>query len=194
MKMLVRAGFCVLVLASAGGAGGALVPTPIGAGARFHPTALSVAAANGEPIGALPCRRSGRRRVGVHLELFARGRVVVVPAGVGIARPVRRRGPYVLSGRCSYPLRTREPTGVIEVVAGKDALLGDFFAVWGQTLGRHRLAGFQGAAGEVVRAYVDGRRVQGAPASIRLVRHREIVLELGAYVPPHTSYRFRSGL
>ena len=51
-------------------------------------------------------------RFRVHLELFARGLVLLVPAGIGVAPPVERDGAYVLGGRCLYPLRTREPTGV----------------------------------------------------------------------------------
>ena len=54
----------------------------------------------------------------MHVELFANRRVVIVPAGIGIVPPLRRDGAYVLGGRCSYPLRTREPTGVVEVAGG----------------------------------------------------------------------------
>ena len=90
--------------------------------------------------------------------------------------------------------RTREPTGVIELVPGVPATLGEFFAVWGQPLGRRRLVGFRTVGVERVRAWVDGHVWRGDPRSIPLLRHTEIVLELGRFVPPHASYRFEKGL
>ena len=156
------------------------VPTPIGVGAAFHPPALSREVAVGAPVGGFRCGADGTR-FGVHLELFAAGRVVVVPAGIGVAPPWRRDGAYVRAGRCSYPARTREPTGVIEV-ARSGVTLGDFFAVWGQRLRRYP------------RAYVSGRRWTGPAAAIPLRRHTEIVLQTGPYIPPHASFLFRKGL
>src|SRR4051812_49883886 len=100
------------------------------------------------------CHRNERRRFGVHIELFAARRVMLVAPGVGVAPPRVRDGAYVRGGRCSYPLRTREPTGVVEVEAtGRPKTLGDMFAVWGQPLSRRRMAGFRGQA----RALVGGR-------------------------------------
>jgi hypothetical protein len=60
------------------------------------------------------------------------------------------------------------------------------FALWGQPLGPRRAAGFRGR----VRAYVNGRRVDGPAAAIPLGRHDQIVLQVGPYVPPHASYAF----
>jgi hypothetical protein len=181
-------------LLGASAAAGALVPTPIGAGRLFHPGPTTPAVAAGKPVRSMTCAANEVPRMGVHLELFARGRVVIVPAGIGIAPPLARRSAYVVSGRCSYPLRTREPTGVIEVARSGRHTLGEFFAVWGRALSPSRLAGFRTAAERPVRAYVDGRPYDGTPSAIVLRRHAEIVLELGAYVPPHSSYRFRKGL
>jgi hypothetical protein len=175
-------------------AAGTLVPTPIGVGPLFHPGATSASVARALPVGSLTCTRNDDLRFGVHLELFARGRVVIVPAGIGIAPPLRRRDAYVVSGSCSYPVRSREPTGVIEVARSSHVRLGELFAVWGQPLAARRLVGFRARRGQSVRAYVDGRRFHGGVRSIRLRRHAEIVLELGRYIPPHTSYRFRKGL
>ena len=174
------------------------VPTPIGVGPAFHPAALSRAVEAGAPVSGLRCGGDGRR-FGVHLELFAADRVVIVPAGIGVAPPWRRDGNYVRSGRCSYPARTREPTGVVEVGAA-GLRLGDVFRVWGQPLSRTRLAGFRGR----VQAFVDGRRDAddprlgrrwaGALAAVPLRRHAEIVLEVGPFVRPHSTFLFRKGL
>jgi hypothetical protein len=145
-------------------------------------------------VPGLSCTRDAVVRFGVHLELFARGLVVLVPPGVGIAPPRRRRGAYVTGGRCSYPVRTTEPTGVIEVARGAALTLGQFFGVWGQPLSPTRLAGFRSGRGGRVLAFVGGRQWHGDPRSIPLRRHAEIVLEIGGFVPPHAAYRFPKGL
>jgi hypothetical protein len=173
-------------------AGGPLPPQApsIGAGKRFRPPSLGARAARAQRIGSLRCARAERPRFGVHLELFAARRVVLVAPGIGVAPPRRRTGAYVSGGHCSYPVRTREPTGVIEVDARARATLGDLFDVWEQPLSRTRMAGFEGH----VRAYVAGRRYRAHPRSIPLRRHAQIVLEVGGYVPPHGTYNFPPGL
>ena len=168
------------------------IPTPIGVGVRYHPGPTSRAVAAARPVAGLRCSTGDANRFGVHLELFANDRVVIVPAGIGIAPPLRRSEAYVLGGRCSYPARTREPTGVVEVETGSRLTLGHLFAIWGQPLSPTRLAGFR-TSGRV-RAYVGGRRWRGRLGHIPLRRHAEIVLELGLFVPPHVTYRFRKGL
>jgi hypothetical protein len=192
-RLLVLA-VCAALLPGAGTAGAGLVPTPIGATPAFHPSATSSRVDRGLRIGSLRCERPSGPRVGVHLELFARGLVVVVPAGIGVAPPLERSGAYVRDGRCSYAVRTREPTGVLEVAPESRTTVADFFAIWNRRLERQAFLGFHAHAPAGVRAYVDGRAYRGPVGSIALRRHREIVLEIGAYVPPHASYRFRRGL
>jgi hypothetical protein len=114
--------------------------------------------------------------------------VLLLPAGIGIAPPHHRHGAYVIGGRCVYQLRTREPTGVVEVATARRLTLGHVFRVWGQTLSAHRIAGFRST--KPVLAFVNGRRFHGDPRMIPLRRHDEIVLEIGGYVPPHSSYLF----
>jgi hypothetical protein len=80
---------------------------------------------------------------------------------------------------------------VIEVDAGgRPKTLGDLFAVWGQPLGKRRMAGFSGK----VSAFVGGRLWQRDPREIPLRRHAQIVLEVGGYVKPHATYLFPPGL
>lgn len=167
-----------------------LFPVPAGATPEFHPPSLSAAAARAQPLGRLHCSRAVRPRFGVHLELFARGHVVIVPAGIGIAPPRRRDGAYVDGGRCRYPLITREPTGVLEVHEGTTATLGDLFDLWGQPLSQRRLAGFAGR----VRAHVGGREWRGDPRTIPLTRHAQVVLQVGPAIVPHARYTFPPGL
>src|SRR5919204_6703953 len=165
--------------------------TPIGAGPRYHPPAAPERVLQGRAVGPLRCGAGGRR-FGVHLELFARGRIVIVPAGIGVAAPRTRVGAFVRPRGCSYAVRTLDPTGVVEVRRGAPLTLGHLFAVWGQRLSTTRLAGFSTRRGDPVRAYVAGRRWHGPIGAIRLRRHAQIVLELGRFVPPHRSFRFPS--
>ena len=109
-----------------------------------------------------------------------------MPAGIGIAPPHRRDGAYVRGGRCDYPLRTREPTGLIEIERGARPTLGELFDVWGQPLSRTRVLSFRGQ----VRAYVGYTRVQGDPRRIRLGPHAVVTLETGRHVRPHGGYVF----
>jgi hypothetical protein len=192
----VLAACCGLPVAASGASAShnPLIPTPIGVGPRFHPPALSRAVAARRAVAGLRCGTAGARRFGAHLELFARGRVVIVPAGIGIAPPWSHERPQVVSGQCSYAARTTTPTGVIEVSRGRALSLARFFALWGQPLGPRRLAGFTAPKGRPVRAYVGGTRWPGALGEISLRRHAQIVLELGRYIPPHVTFLFAKGL
>lgn len=152
----------------------AAIAVPIGRHARFKPQPRTDPL--GRRVNRLICLPDSGPRHGVHLELFAASRVVVVPRRIGIARG------------CEYPVLTRDRTGVIEVRG--QATLGDLFEVWGAPLSKHRLLSFRGR----VRAYVDGRRVATDPRKIALRRHASIALVVGPSVPFHASYRFVPGL
>jgi hypothetical protein len=165
------------------------IPTPIGVGPRFHPVPTSPAVARGRRSGRLACGAAAAKRVRAHIEVFANRRVVIVPAGIGVAPPLVRDGGFVRRGRCSYPLRTLEPTGVVELDLRLRPTVGELFALWGQPLSARRLLSFSGR----VRAYVAGKRWRGSPRDIPLRRHSQIVLEVGGFVPPHRSYLFGPG-
>jgi hypothetical protein len=145
------------------------VPTPIGHGAQFIPPRIGR-----EPPAAIACSPGPpKANARAHVELFARKRAIVIPAGVGL-----RRG-------CRYPLRTLTPTGVIEIGRGT-LTISDLFAVWRMPLSNRRMLTFRGE----VKAYVAGKRWRGDVRAIPLRDRRQIVLELGGYVPPHSSYLF----
>jgi hypothetical protein len=192
--LVLAAALAVLVPAALPANPPSLVPTPIGVGAKFHPAPLSARVAHRRPIGSFRCERHDSRRLGVHLELFSRGRVVVVPAGIGVAPPWRAVRPHVIDGACSYAARTRTSIGVIEIAAGWRITLGELFDIWGQPLGARRVAGFRTTVREPVRGYVDGVRWRGPLRAMPLRRHAAIALELGRYVPPHPTFRFGMGL
>ena len=89
---------------------------------------------------------------------------------------------------CVYPARTLTPTGVFEIERGAKLRLGDLFRIWGRRLGERSLLSFR--SDSPVRAYVAGKRFAGRPAEIPLTPGAQIVVELGAYVPPHPRYLF----
>jgi hypothetical protein len=165
-------------------------PIPIGRAPAYRIPPTSTAVARRRAIDGLACGRESGAVYGIHLELFADRLVVPVPAGIGVAPPLRRSGAYVLGGACSYPLATLDPTGVVRVAHARTPTLGTLFAIWGQPLTRTRLATFAGQ----VRAFVDGRRLHERLATIPLRRHAEVVLEVGGYLPPHPTYTFPPGL
>src|SRR5690348_4331915 len=111
--LFVLGGAVVVALLGALG-GGAPIPTPIGVGPQFRIPAAPQRVLQGAPVGRFRCAASPAARVQAHVELFANRRVLLLPAGVGMAPPLKRVGAYVVRSRCSYGVRTRAPTGVVE--------------------------------------------------------------------------------
>jgi hypothetical protein len=87
-------------------------------------------------------------------------------------------------------VRTREPTGVVEVARGRPTTLGDLFALWGQPLSARRVASFRGRT----RVWVNGRLRHGDPRAVPLTPHAQIVVSEDARVPVHARYSFPPGL
>lgn len=127
-----------------------------------------------------------------HVEVFAAGHVVQVPAGIGFAPPLVRYGAYVRAGKCVYPMRTSEPTGLVLLEAGPIRTLGQFFELWGQPLTRRRVAAFGASAGQGVSVFVNGLAWRESPDAAPISPGAQITIEVGAYVPPHTRYTFPS--
>src|SRR4051794_41461266 len=154
---------CAITAAVAVGACGSTIepqPTgvaPRGTGPRYELGSLSPLTRSGRAVGDLRCLPGRRATHWVHVELFARGRVMLLPAGIGIAPPRRHGGAYVTGGRCRYPVWTDEPTGL--VAGSGPARLGGPAAGWGRPPGPPALAGFPGAG----RAPGAGPRWRGAP-------------------------------
>ena len=158
---------------------------PIGAGPRFDPPATG-------PVSG-PCTPVLGPRYGVHVEVFAADRVVLLPAGMGTRPPRNLLDGRVTRAACYGQFVTLDPTGVVLVRPGVQPTLGALFRSWGQPLSATRLASFSAPAGTRVTVFVDGRPWHGAPTAVPLIRHAEIVLEIGPYVPPHLSYAFPTG-
>jgi hypothetical protein len=158
---------------------------PIGVGPRFHPPVT------GQVSGS--CQPALGPRDGVHVEVFAADRVLLLPAGIGTRPPRASLDGLITAARCYGALVTLDPTGVALLRPGAKLTLGALFSSWGEPLSRTRLASFAAAARTEVTVFIDGKPWQGAPAAVPLTRHAEIVLEVGPRVTPHSSYAFPPG-
>lgn len=158
---------------------------PIGVSARFHPPP------DGPVTGR--CQKSLGPRSGVHVEVFAANRVLLVPAGIGTRAPRASSAGRITHAACYGALVTLDPTGLVLVRTGVRLSLAALFRSWGQPLSPTRLASFRAAKGSRVTTYVNGRLWHGTPQTVPLTPHAEIVLELGPHVPPHSSYAFPPG-
>lgn len=152
------------------------MPTAIGRGPAFQPRPHA-------PRRCTPGPLAGRSRA--HVELFARRRVVIVPAAIGLGGPLRREGGRIVAAGCRAGLRTLDPAGVIDF-DGAATTLGALFATWREPLGARRMLSFRAP----VAVFVDGRRVHGDPRAVVLRDGAEVVVEAGGYVPPHRSFLF----
>jgi hypothetical protein len=120
-----------------------------------------------------PCAAAGSPVQRVHVELFANGFAIVMPARIGVR-----------NAHCRAHTWTTTPTGVVRF--DRAAKLGDLFSVWGMPLGWRRLLSFHAG----VSVFRNGRRVRGDPRSVPLRDGDELVLETGPYIPPHRSFVF----
>jgi hypothetical protein len=175
-SVLVLVGVPVLVvlLASNDTAAGppvSAVGVPAGADPHRPPAPFFADAGDGVRPDGIGCTNAPGTavRARVHLDVFADGRPVAVPGGVGV-RPT-----------CAYWVRTEAPGGVIVIGSPqrRSFTLGDFFDIWGAPLTAGRLLSFRLGAGRPLRAFVDGQRASGDPRAIALRDGREIALVAG---------------
>ena len=131
--------------------------------------------------------------MGVHLELFAANRVVLIASGIGTEPPRTLFAGRIEHARCYGPIVTIDPTGLLLVRPGSRLTVASVFRAWGEPLSARRIASFTAGAGRRVLVFVDGRHWDEAPGAVPLSRHAEVVLEVGPFVPPHSSYTFPPG-
>lgn len=123
-----------------------------------------------------------------HLDIYANGRHITLPALVGIGTD------YISE------LHTHDSTGVMHVESPTASAfsLGQFFAVWGVQLGPHCIGGLCAKNAKTLRAWVNGKPVTADPTRIVLASHQEIVLAYGTAAqvpkPVPSRYSFPAGL
>jgi hypothetical protein len=116
-----------------------------------------------------------------HLDLYVKGKKVVLPAGVG----------FTADGRITE-LHTHDTSGLIHVESPIDRpySLGQLFGEWGVWLSANRIGDARGK----VQWWVNGKKRPGNPANLALKSHQQIVVALGQ--PPLVipkSYKFPAG-
>ncbi|MFD7904366.1 hypothetical protein ACFVSN_04430 [Kitasatospora sp. NPDC057904] len=126
-----------------------------------------------------------------HLDVYADGQPVTVPALVGIDEAAQKLS----------PLHTHDTTGVVHIESPvtADFSLGQFLTEWQVSASADHLGGLRTDATHTLTAYVDGKAVSGDPAAIVLHAHDEIALVYGtaaenAAVTVPSSYNWPSGL
>ena len=132
------------------------------------------------PATNVPCGASEvlTRHEHAHLTILIRGQIKTVPAFVGIT-----------ATQICW-LHTHDTSGIIHIEAGDNRTftLADFFAVWRQALSQTAIDGDRVASGESIQATVNQQPYAGAPETIVLKDHEDIVLQLGPpflTVPPY---------
>ncbi|MGH3252052.1 MAG: hypothetical protein ACRDOI_38395, partial [Trebonia sp.] len=131
---------------------------PIGAGPRFHPPV------SGPVSGS--CAAALGPRDGVHVEVFAADRVLLLPAGIGARPPLASLDGRITRAGCYGALVTLDPTGTVLVRPAARLTLGALFRSWGEPLSRTRLASFTAPPGTAVSVFIDGRPWPGAPSAV----------------------------
>lgn len=146
----------------------------------------SPAGRSGRPVAGVSCGRPGIAfHIHVHLSVYVSGLLRPIPATIGMVAPYEKpteSGPFYNAHTCYYELHTHAQDGVIhaEAPSPRTFTLGQFFALWGQRLTRHRVGSELGPT----RVYVDGRLTAVPPSTIPLRNRSVIQIDVGAVVPP----------
>ena len=129
------------------------------------------AAPSPPPATNVPCGPSEvlTRHEHAHLVILVRGQLKSVPAFVGIT-----------ATQICW-LHTHDTSGIIHIEAGDDRTftLADFFAVWRQALSQTSIDGDRVASGESIQTTVNQQSYPGAPETVVLENHEDIVLQIG---------------
>jgi hypothetical protein len=168
------------------------LPIAIGAtiGASTYANGDSVSGGTGQTVQGVPCDTSTPvQHIHAHLTLIANGTQRAIPLAVGVKDPFLLQN-FVIAGSCFYWIHTHDATGIIHIEAPVTTAftLGQFFAIWGQSLSRTDVGGFSGA----VTAYVDSTKYDGDLGALDFQAHRQITLIVGAVPDTIPIYAFPS--
>jgi hypothetical protein len=215
-RMLVRAGIGVAGLAVVGGLV-TVVATTAGGGSGSKPAATASASIPTSPRTTADGRTTAPgwdtpadaqaavsaaglpmlsaegtvEHIHAHLDVYADGKPVTVPALIGIDETAQQIS----------PLHTHDTSGIIHIESPVKATftLGQFLTEWQVSTAADHLGGLRTEATHTLTAYVNGKPVSGDPAAIVLNAHDEIALVYGtagedAQVNVPSSYQWPAGL
>jgi hypothetical protein len=112
------------------------------------------------------------------LKVYVDGRRMEVPPNIGIDPRV---DPMEMAA-----LHTHDPSGTIHVEGMEHATLGQFMAIWGVPLSKHRLGSHRTAGSRGVRMWVDGKPSR-AFGALKLADGQRIVISFGPMRGPAPS-------
>ena len=125
-----------------------------------------------------------------HLDILIDGQPVPIPVNIGIDPN---------SGAMSA-VHTHSADGVIHIEAatkGEPFTLGQLFTEWNVRLSGNQIGSLTASNGNTLTAYVDGKKVAGDPAMIRLAGRQQIAIVYGpkdAKVNVPDTFKFEKGL
>jgi hypothetical protein len=185
VAILIGAPIVVLLLASSETVTAEAPAVRPGSSDALRPSAPFFAnAGDGVRPDGVGCTGPGRVAVRgrAHLDVFADGRRVTVPRGIGVL------------ATCAYWLRTTRDDGIVTIESPerRTFTLGDLFDIWGAPLTRTQVLAFKVGPDRPVRVFVNGRRTTGDPRTTRITVGREIALVIGRQ-PAQIPSRFPSG-
>jgi hypothetical protein len=155
-------------------------------GKRVFPSGNSERGGQGEPLSGMGCIETIADHVHGHVGLYVAHEQLAIPEAIGIVDPVIVNG-WAGAGSCFYWLHTHDGTGIIHIEppTHQDSLtLGQLFDVWGHTLSREEVAGFEGP----VTVFVNRERYRGDLRSIVLSSHQQVALYVGRPSVPLPNY------
>jgi hypothetical protein len=141
----------------------------------------------GQAVSGLNCTLRSTAYTYTHLSIYQNGKLLSLPANIGMVEPT-----MAAQTGCAYPIHTVDSTGKIHMDATTNTTytLGEFFAIWGETLSSSEIAGITGSP---ITVYVnDGgtlTQYTGDLASLALPVHGEITIEIGTpltQIPTYT--------
>jgi hypothetical protein len=130
----------------------------------------------------------------IHVAVYVNGRMMRLPAGVGITQPALiekyATGSFYDVGLydCLYWIHTHVADGIVHVEAPSkgDFTLGQLFDIWNQPLGFSQVGP---ATGKVV-VFENAKRLSGDPRATPLLAHGDIQIDVGSPVVPFRPVTF----
>lgn len=153
----------------------------------------------GQVVDGITCQTVAKEvakyHVHVHVALYVNGRMVRLPAGIGVTRPPLIEkyptGKFYDVGLydCLYWLHTHVADGIIhvEAPAKQSFTLGQFFDIWNQPLGASQAGP---AKGSVV-VFENGKKLVGDPRLTPLLPHGDIQIDVGTPLVPYHAFTYK---
>jgi hypothetical protein len=155
-------------------------------GAAQWPDGSTATGGAGQAVGGLNCAPAGASYTYSHLSIYQNGKQLALPANIGAVG-----SSLALQRGCVYPVHTDDASGKIRIDATTNTqyTLGQFFAVWGETLSATNVAGVTGPVTAWVNTGGTLTKYTGDLASLVLPRNGEVTLEVGTpltQIPTYT--------